>query len=61
VIEQHGDDIVRLLRGERETLSRQECMSVAAPHLVFDDLLMPDVERSVRTTTIAVPELRQRS
>jgi len=43
VIEQHGDDIVRLLRGERDTLSRQECDEVLRHRISYfeHDLLIP--------------------
>jgi hypothetical protein len=43
VIEQHGDDIVRLLRGERETLSRQESDEVLRHRISYfeHDLLVP--------------------
>ena len=43
LIEQHGDDIVRLLRGERESLSRQECDEVLRHRISYleHDLLVP--------------------
>jgi hypothetical protein len=43
VIEQHGDEIVRLLRGERESLSRQECDEVLRHRISYleHDLLVP--------------------
>ena len=43
VIEQHGHDIVRLLRGERETLSRQEGEEVLRHRISYfeHDLLIP--------------------
>ena len=43
LIEQHGDDIVRLLRGERESLSRQERDEVLRHRISYfeHDLLVP--------------------
>ena len=43
VLEQHGDDIARLLRGERESLSRQECDEVLRHRISYfeHDLLVP--------------------
>lgn len=43
LIEQHGDDIVRLLRGEREALSRQEREEVLRHRISYfeHDLLVP--------------------
>ena len=43
LVEQHGDDIVRLLRGEREALSRQECDEVLRHRISYfeHDLLVP--------------------
>jgi hypothetical protein len=43
VLEQHSDDIVRLLRGERESLSRQECDEVLRHRISYfeHDLLVP--------------------
>jgi hypothetical protein len=43
VVERHGDDIARLLRAERETLSRQERDEVLRHRLSYlqDDLVVP--------------------
>jgi hypothetical protein len=43
LIAHHGDDIVRLLRGEREPLSRQECDEVLRHRISYleTDLLVP--------------------
>ncbi len=43
LIEHHGDDIARLLRGERETLSREERDEVLRHHISYfeHDLLVP--------------------
>jgi hypothetical protein len=43
LIEQHGDDLVRLLRGEREALSRQEREEVLRHRISYfeHDLLVP--------------------
>ena len=43
LIERHGHDIVRLLRGERESLSRQECDEVLRHSISYfeHDLLVP--------------------
>jgi len=43
LVEQHGDDIVRLLRGEREPLSRQEREEVLRHRISYleHDLLIP--------------------
>ena len=50
LVEQHGDDIVRLLRGEREALSRQECDEVLRHRISYfeHDLRRPHLERRVR-------------
>jgi len=43
LIQQHGDEIVRLLRGERDALSRQECEEVLRHSISYyeHDLLVP--------------------